>query len=51
MKKHIEFDQCVLLKNKLEDPTNLAPRSPLDHEPNKRGHMYFLLQFLLSFYY
>ncbi len=51
MKKHIEFDQCVLLNNLLEDPTNLPPRSPLNYEPNKRGHMYLFLQFLLSFYY
>jgi hypothetical protein len=50
MKIHVEFDHSTLLQKFLEDPTNLAPRSPLDHEPiKKRACMYLLLQFLVFF--
>ncbi len=48
MKKHVKFDHSTLLQKLLENPTNLAPRSPLDHEfTKKRAHMYLLLQFLV----
>jgi hypothetical protein len=48
MRKHVESDHSTLPEKLLEDPTNLAPRSPLDHEPiKKRVHMYLLLQFLV----
>jgi len=36
MKKHVEFDHSTLLENLLEDSTNLAPRSPLNHELSKK---------------
>jgi hypothetical protein len=36
MKKHVEFEHFTLLQKLLEDPTNLAPRSPLAHEPTKK---------------
>jgi len=50
MKKHVEFDHFTLLQKLLEDPTNLAPRFPLDHElTKKRVRMYFHLQFLVFF--
>ncbi len=40
MKKHVEFDHSTLLEKLLEDPINLAPRSPLNHEFNKkRAHV------------
>jgi hypothetical protein len=52
MKKHVKFDHSTLLQKLLENPTNLAPRSPLDHEfTKKRAHMYLLLQFLVFFFF
>jgi len=36
MKSHVESDHSTLLQKMLEDPTNLAPRSPLDYEPSKK---------------
>jgi hypothetical protein len=36
MKKHIESNHYGLLKQILKQTTNLAPRSPLDHEPDKK---------------
>jgi hypothetical protein len=40
MKKHVEFDHYTLLQKLLVDPTNLAPRSPLDCKPSKkRAHV------------
>ncbi len=40
MKKHVEFDHFTLLQKLLVDPTNLAPRSPLDCKPSKkRAHV------------
>ncbi len=36
MKKHIESYHSTLLEKMLEDPTNLAPRSSLNCEPNKK---------------
>jgi hypothetical protein len=40
MKKHVEFNHSTLLKILLEEATNLAPRSSLDGEPNKkRAHL------------
>jgi hypothetical protein len=40
MKKHVEFGHSILLQQLLEDPTNLATRSPLNHEPSKkRAHV------------
>jgi len=41
MKKHVEYDHFTLLQKLLEDPTNLAPRFPLDCEPSKkRAHVF-----------
>ncbi len=37
MKKHIKSNHFGLLKQFLEQETNLAPRSSLDHEPNKKA--------------
>ncbi len=36
----LESNHYALLERNLEDATNLAPRSPLNHEPNKkRAHV------------
>ncbi len=41
MKNHVESNHSILLQKLLEDPTNLAPRFPLDREPsNKRAHVF-----------
>jgi hypothetical protein len=36
MKKHVESKHYSLLQKLLVDPTNLAPRCPLDREPSKK---------------
>ncbi len=50
MKKMLN-DRSTLLQKLLVDPTNLAPRSPLDHEPNKkRAHVpHFTIFSFLSY--
>jgi hypothetical protein len=49
MKNHVESDHSTLLQKLLENPTNLAPRFPLDHEPSKKKAHVFFLQFLVFF--
>jgi hypothetical protein len=40
MKKHIKFEHFSLLKNLLENATNLALRFPFNHKSNKkRAHV------------
>ncbi len=40
MKTHVEFDHSTLLQKLLVNPTNLAPRSPLDCKlSKKRAHV------------
>jgi hypothetical protein len=51
MKKHVESGHSILLQQLLEDPTNLATRSPLDHElSKKRAHVlpYSISGFIFS---
>jgi hypothetical protein len=41
MKNYVESNHSTLLQKLLEDPINLAPRFPFDHEPNKkRAHVF-----------
>jgi hypothetical protein len=40
LKKHVDFGHSILLNKLLEDTTNIAPRFPLNHEPNqKKAHV------------
>jgi len=51
MKKHVEYDHSTLLQKLLKDPTNLAPRFPLDYEPSKkRAHVFPFAIFGFFFY-
>jgi hypothetical protein len=51
MKKHVEYDHFTLLQKLLEDPTNLAPKFPLDCEPSKkRAHVFPFAIFCFFFY-
>jgi len=51
MKKHVESNHSTLLQKLLVNPTNLAPRSPLDCKPSKkRAHVYpFAISSFFSF--
>jgi hypothetical protein len=41
MKKHVDFGHSILLNTLLKYTTNIAPRFPLNHEPNKkRAYVY-----------
>ncbi len=36
MKKDVDFDHFILLKNLLKDIASITSRSPLNHEPDKK---------------
>jgi hypothetical protein len=50
MKKHVDFDHFILLKQFLEDVTSIISRSPFNHEPIKRKQTYVQLQYLFFYY-
>jgi hypothetical protein len=49
MEKHVESDHVPLLKIFVKDAAFKVSKSPLHHEPSKKGLMFFLLIFLVFF--